>query len=48
MLMAGIPAAAKRRLTASEQRRLHQPSATYTELARTHRTLAEAHPRRRG
>lgn len=48
MLMAGIPAAAKRRLTATEQRRLHQPSATYTELARTHRTLAEAHPRRRG
>jgi carbonic anhydrase/acetyltransferase-like protein (isoleucine patch superfamily) len=48
MLMAGIPATVKRRLTEAEQRRLHQPSATYTELARTHRTLAEAHPRRRG
>jgi carbonic anhydrase/acetyltransferase-like protein (isoleucine patch superfamily) len=44
-LMAGIPAAAKRSLTEAEQRRLHQPSATYAELARAHRALIEPHLR---
>lgn len=47
MLMAGIPAAAKRSLTAAEQARLHQPSATYAELARTHRALSEPRSRNR-
>jgi carbonic anhydrase/acetyltransferase-like protein (isoleucine patch superfamily) len=46
-LMAGIPAAVKRRLNADEQRLLHQPAATYAELARAHRALSEPHSRSR-
>ena len=41
MLMTGVPAAAKRSLNTDEQRLLHQPAATYTELARVHRAQAE-------
>jgi hypothetical protein len=45
--MAGIPATVKRSLTEAEQRRLHQPSATYTGLARAHRALNEPHSHHR-
>ncbi len=47
-LVAGIPAAVKRRLAEDEQRRLHQPTETYKELARAHRALIEPFARSRG
>jgi carbonic anhydrase/acetyltransferase-like protein (isoleucine patch superfamily) len=47
MLMTGVPAEAKRSLNADEQRMLHQPAATYIELARVHRAPAEPPSSRR-
>jgi carbonic anhydrase/acetyltransferase-like protein (isoleucine patch superfamily) len=47
VLVAGVPAALKRSLTDAEQRLLHDPSATYAELAQAHRELIEPHLRGR-
>ena len=42
MLLAGVPAVAKRRLTGDEQRQLLQAGATYAELSRAHRALIDS------